>query len=437
MIISLAQNNNFPITSFNIRMDASPIIKLLPNLDVAAIIANLYSEWFETQGLDNPLKAATLAGNSVEFLANGQFVDIHLTCPVEQEMTAKESILQFLNRPEYGLGGLYTKFVKRVNDSSYVKNFMKQDFEDVINKLSNKAASNAKPDDNMQKMESSSLEKKKLSALFYNMYCPQNMIASTYGNIDEGLYNDYLMRLSSWQTPGNMPWEIAGSFLNPEPINETDLKIPTEGSIYCLPDNNTQTATIVVEYMQLPVEISSNYYTGKLANFIFGNALVNQLNMRLASRDYVQKIKTLTYFRDKKECFAISINVKPENLVEAHIELMIELDNFKSFKPEKDYFNQVKNKYLYNDLTNHETFGQKELFINNLISNKVPTDVFNNLYEKTKKISASQIAKFWKSSYIAGNERTVVIGNEAQLKINLDKSGSKIIKIDKSGTIIN
>ena len=55
----------------------------------------------------------------------------------------------------------------------------------------------------------------------------------------------------------------------------------------------------------------------------------------------------------------------------------------------------------------------------------------------TKKIKASKIAKFWKSTYLPGNARVVVIGDEAQLQPIMSKTGNNIIKIDKSGTVIN
>jgi hypothetical protein len=58
-------------------------------------------------------------------------------------------------------------------------------------------------------------------------------------------------------------------------------------------------------------------------------------------------------------------------------------------------------------------------------------------WAKTKKIKLSKIPKFWKSEYVPENVRIVVIGNEAKLQEGIIKSGNAIIKIDKSGTILN
>ena len=437
MIVSLEQNNNFPLVCFNIRMDASEIMKIFPNLDIPVLIAAKYNEWFEKQGLENPLKAASLKGISVEFIPNDQYVDIHLICSKEQEILAKESILQFLYRPEYNLTQLYLQLIPKYNDISSKNIYRKSDVGNIIKTISGSPSQNSDIDDSVMKPEISNALSKRVSSAFSRMYNPENMTADVYGNIDNEFYHDFYMQLSAWHSPGNISVENEGAPLIPDLISVNEKKIPSEKTVFFLPDDNKQTAMIILEYMQIPVETSPNYYTGKLANYIFGMSSGNQLSKNLATRDYIQKIRTISYYRNKKECFAVIINVTPDKLTDAYVELLIDLDNFKTFKPEKSYFNLLKNEYLYKDIANYETFYQKELFINNLISNKIPAEVFNNQYVKTKKIKASQIAKFWKSNYIPGNARTVIIGNEDQLKTNMSKTGNNIIKIDKSGTVIN
>jgi hypothetical protein len=189
--------------------------------------------------------------------------------------------------------------------------------------------------------------------------------------------------------------------------------------------------------MQLPVEASANYYTGKLANFILGMSAANQLSKKLSGLDYILKIKAISYFRNKKECYAVILNVKPDKIYDAYMALFKELDNFKTYKPDKASFTNVKREYQYKDIVNHETFYQKQLFVSNLISDNINPDIINNQYVKTKKIKSSQITKFWKANYNNHNARIVIIGDEESLKSELIKTGNTIIKIDKTGTVIN
>jgi predicted Zn-dependent peptidase len=438
MKVSLVQNNNFPIVCFDIRMDASKIMKLMPKLDVPKLLASKYSDWFEGQTMDNPLKAAAITGSDIEFIPNGQYVDIHVTCPEEHTMIVKESILQFLIRPEFSISTLYPQFLQKSNDTTEQKSFRKTNLGYVIQTLSSSnTPSTINTEDTLKKKGRSVIERKKLSVAFSNMYNPRYMTSFIYGKMDEGFYTDYVVRLATWQVPDYFAQGNERAFINPDSINVNVLKIPTEGNIFFLPDANNETAQIIVEYMQLPVEMSADYYTGKLANYIFGISSANQLSKKLRNRDYIQKIHTISYFRNKKECFAVVLNVNPDKFTEAYNDLMNELENFKTFKPEKSYFASVKNEYLYKDIVSNETFSQKERFISNLICNNIPSEIVNNQYAKTKKIKASKIAKFWKSAYNPKNARIVVIGNESQLQDKISKTGNNIIKIDKSGTVIN
>lgn len=427
MIVQLVQDNTFSNIGFTIRMDASVVMKLLPNLDVPVLLATKYTEWFKNQGFDNPLKTASLTGSKVEFIPYGQFVDIHITCPKEQISIIKESILRFLNRSEYSINALYPTFIYNYNDTSALKEFRKPDLANVIKSLSGNLTINQNLD----------VEKKGLATAFYNMYNSKYMSAFTYGNNEDGSYNDYINRLSNWQTPGYFSGEYEGALLNPDTINSKQFKVQSNGNIFLLPDDNKESAMIVVDYMQLPIEVSDNYYTGKLANFVFGMSSENYLSKKLANRSYIHKIKAINYYKNNKEYFAVVLNVKPDKLYDAYNDLMTELNNFSTFKPEKNSYNSVVNEFLYKDFSNYETFSQKESFINNLIMNKIPSEIITNQNTKTKDISASTLAKFWKSTYKPENSYIVFIGNEAQLQNSLSKTGKKIIKIDKSGTIQN
>ena len=435
MTISYVQSKDFPLVTINLRLKATKLKKLLPTVDVTGMIAWLYNDWFETQGNDNPLKAVTLSGSLVQFKQENDFVTISIICSKENVMLAKEALLQMLFRQDYGIEPITPQFTNLFDNPLNAGNFKKANNDDIIEYLSSNPFDTLYQKDTLTK---AAIAKKRVLVAFSKLFTPKYISASVYGDIEEGQYRDLYMNLSQWQSISGNSGGIMETPLNsPDSINVNQLKTPSQGNIYFLPDKNKEIAKIIVEYMQLPVEVSADYYTGGLANYIFGMSSENYLNNNLKGYDYILGIKTRHYYRNNKECYAVVLNVKADKFVDAYNKLMNVLENFKTYNPDKKYFNALKTEYLYKDATNFETFTQKEQYCNYLINNKISSEVINNNYDYSKKLKASKISKFWASSYNTQNQRVIVIGNESQIPGGIINTGNKMVLINRSGTVIN
>jgi len=434
LIINMVPSKEFPVATINLRLNAIKLKKLLPTLDVTRMITWLYTDWFESQGNDNPLKAVTLTGSVVQFKPEDDFINISMTCPKENVMMVKEAIVQMLYRPEYSSEPITPQFNNLTENLLSLSNFKKTNFDDIIEFLS------SNPRDTIGKKDSVSnpgINQKRIRVAFANLFTPKYVSASIYGDIEEAQYRDLYMNLAGWQSLASQTGGSVIPAINPDSINVNELKIPSVGNIFFLPDKNKELARIIVEYMQLPVDVTANYYTGSLANYIFGMSSDNYLRKSLKAYDYILDVKSMSYFRNKKQCFAVVLNVKAENFVDAYNNLMKVLDNFKTFKPDKNYFNAAKTEYLYKNATSYETVTQKEQYYNYLIFNQLSNEVVNNQYIYTKKVKASKISKFWASAYNTQNQRIIVIGNESKIPSGIISTGNKMVLINRAGTVIN
>jgi predicted Zn-dependent peptidase len=434
--LNLVTDTNTQFVGITIRMDASEVMKQLPQIDVTRLIADKYTEWFGSLGMGNPLKAASLNENEVTFRSDNQYIDIKLTFPKELMMMAKETVHQFLLLPECNINVLFPAFIQAINDTAVIKKYKKQNPGFVLKNLSDNPETNLINTDSLTRKSRATFDMKKLTMSFIRINTPENMNIITYGNVDPGVYVDFKVRLSNWQ-PQTISFDGYPATSSGADTEDGDnLKMTADGNIFFMQDENSENTTIMLEYMQIPVEVSSDFYTGQFANYILSLSSSSIISKKLASLDYIKNVKGFYYVRNMNKCFAIIATVKPDMIFEAYNVLFKELENFKLYKSDKKEFNNYKNQYLYKYIVSNETNVQKEQTVKKLTSNNIPADIVNNQFAYTKKIKASSVAKFWKARYDQSNVRIVVVGNEDQLQNNLSKTGNTIIKIDNSGNIL-
>jgi predicted Zn-dependent peptidase len=434
MEVRYIKSTDFPVVTINLRMNTFKLKKLLPDIDVPRMITWLYNDWFQTQGYDNPLKSVTLSGSVVKFKQENDFITISVTCPREHLMIAKEGLVQLLYRQDYGLEPISSQFITIAENKSPSGIFIKKNYDDLIEHLSSNQF------DTLSKMDTATrtaIIRKKGRAAFTKLLTPQFITVSVNGDVEEGQYRDLFMNLAGWQSYMNQQDVFNGPLFSTDSVNVNELNSPSAGNIFFLPDQNKETAKIMVEYMQLPVEVSSNYYTGDLANYAFGTSSESYLTKNLKAFDYILDIKTRHYYRNKQECYAVVLNVKPEHFADAYNNLMKVLDNFKTYKPDKKEFNNVKAEYLYQYATSYETQSQKEQYCNYLLTNQLSKEIDNNKYVYAKKLKASKISKFWSNAYNPQKQRIIVVGNENLIPDAIISTGNKMVLINKAGTVIN
>jgi hypothetical protein len=434
MSVTSVPSTDFPLVCLNLRMNTNRLMKLMPNVDVSKMIAWLYTQWFDKQGNDNPLKAATITGSIVQFSPDNEYVNIRVICSREHLMLVKEAFLQLFYRQDFGTEPIKPEFTRYSEDPELSSKFEKSNFDDVIRFLSDNKTDNRL---NRDSFAISGVNKKQTRITYSDLFTPKNISVSVLGDIDEGQYRDLYQNLARWQP---MPGEIVENpeqQFQPDSININDLKSSPSGNIYFLPDRNKEKAIIIVEYMQFPVDVNQGYYTGAFANFMFGISSVNYLTSKLKSFDYINSLKIIKYYRNKEECYSAVLTVNADKFVDAYNNLMLELANFKTFKPDKKQFNLIKTEYLYKNATDYESIIQKDQLCNYLLSNKISNEVINNQYAFTKKIKASKITKFWSATYNIQKQRVIVIGNESNIPVGISATGNKMVLINRTGTVIN
>ena len=231
------------------------------------------------------------------------------------------------------------------------------------------------------------------------------------------------------------------SFLNTLPIQKMDVSKPVvtgnkgKSTIYLVDvPKAAQTEFRVGKVLDMPFDLTGEYYQCDLMNYVLGGNFNSRLNLNL------REDKGWTYgaranFSGNRYSveYTFSSGIRANATDSALTEVLKEIDNYAANGIKEDEIQFMKSAIGQRDALQYETPGQKSGFIARLLEYNLEGDYIGKQNQILNSISKKDIDALAKKWLQTDNMNILLVGDKDKILPGLQKFGLEIVELDADG----
>jgi zinc protease len=427
-------NNSINVISIQVRIKCDKLVRLITQYNAADLIAVLMTDFVDNNtNPENILHNLKVTGTKIDFQSDKNDLVLQILTKPEGFNAVKEGLQHFLFRPEVCINSILPQFINIFDNVNHIDLKKQIDFDNMANAIAYKIIKHNSDGEYTDSFMISVMKRRSLISVVSQLFSPHNLSILIYGNIDPVMTIQFVQMIGHWMP---QPSNFQPDNINVDSIKSASVESMGKSNILIYNTGKSDSSgkiRMIVNYLNTPIDLSSDFYTGSLFNFILGKYLQNSAILK----NKLTEVQTKSYINRGKVNYDIVASFETEQYDSVFSIIMKEINNLKSIKIPKKQLELYKLQFLLKDLANYETSIQKSALINMLSNNNLSSDYFKTQQSIVKKIKNSGLKKYAGTNFNEEKILILVIGNKEYITGKLNKPQRQFLEVDKTGGILN
>jgi zinc protease len=205
-------------------------------------------------------------------------------------------------------------------------------------------------------------------------------------------------------------------------------------TVYLVDKEGAAQSSLRTGQYALPYDALGDYYRASLANFPLGGNFSSRINLNLREdKGYTYGARASMMGGPEDGMHRFSSEVKKDATADALNEVLTELENYDRDGMTEDEFDYLRSAIGQQEARSYETPGAKLGLLNNILRYDLPLDYRTQQNAILRETDRETLNRIIGEVLEPENLNIVVVGDEAEIREDLEAMGMPIVKLDEDG----
>ncbi|MEM1411798.1 MAG: pitrilysin family protein, partial [Pseudomonadota bacterium] len=208
-------------------------------------------------------------------------------------------------------------------------------------------------------------------------------------------------------------------------------------TVYLVNKEDAAQSTLRTGQHALPYDALGDYYRASLANFPLGGNFSSRINLNLREdKGYTYGARTFMSGDPESGTHVFSSEIQADATAAALQEVLMELETYDAEGMTEEEFNFMRSAIGQTDARRYETPGAKLGLLSNILRYDLPLDYRTQQNAILAETDRETLNRIISETLEPENLAIVVVGDEAEVREDLEALGMPIVRLDEDGNVI-